>query len=200
MKLAVAILAAGASARMGRPKLLLPWRGTTVLGQLLTQWRSLGVSQLTVVCAADQQPLHEELTRLGLGVAERIINSRPDRGMFSSVQCAAAWPGWRPDITHWAVALGDQPLVRPETFQSLLCFAQTAEAGQVAQPSRNGRGRHPVILPEAVFAQLKGSSARDLKEFLSTCAVTRWEVDDPGLDLDLDEPGDYQRALALAEA
>jgi len=33
----VVILAAGRSARMGRPKLLLPWGGTSVLGHLLAQ-------------------------------------------------------------------------------------------------------------------------------------------------------------------
>ncbi|MGH7953692.1 MAG: NTP transferase domain-containing protein, partial [Limisphaerales bacterium] len=32
--LAAIILGAGASARMGRPKLLLPWGGTTVVGHL----------------------------------------------------------------------------------------------------------------------------------------------------------------------
>ena len=40
--LGVVILGAGASARMGEPKLLLPWRGTTVIGHLISQWRELG--------------------------------------------------------------------------------------------------------------------------------------------------------------
>ena len=39
MKLGVIILAAGASERMGRPKLLLPWGKSTVLAHLLAQWR-----------------------------------------------------------------------------------------------------------------------------------------------------------------
>ena len=42
--LGVVILGAGASSRMGRPKLLLPWRDTTVIGQIIRQWRELGAA------------------------------------------------------------------------------------------------------------------------------------------------------------
>ena len=45
----VVILGAGASSRMGRPKLLLPWRDTTVIGAILRQWRELGAAQIAVV-------------------------------------------------------------------------------------------------------------------------------------------------------
>ena len=43
----VIILGAGASSRMGRPKLLLPWRGTTVIGHIIYQWRELGAAQIS---------------------------------------------------------------------------------------------------------------------------------------------------------
>jgi molybdenum cofactor cytidylyltransferase len=198
MKLAVVILAAGASSRMGRPKLLLPWKDTSVLGHLLQQWRALGAAQIAVVTTAANQPLQDELDRLGVPGSQRILNPQPERGMFSSVQCAAHWDGWSPSSTHWAMALGDQPLVQRETLRGLLDFAG-AHADQVAQPSRNGRGRHPVILPGAILARLKHSAAENLKQFLVTggVPVARCEMDDPGLDLDLDEPADYERALAL---
>lgn len=198
MKLAVAILAAGASSRMGRPKLLLPWKDTSVVGHLLRQWQQLNPAQIAVVCSAANRLLHDELDRLGVPDSRRILNPHPERGMFSSVQCAADWEGWSPAISHWALALGDQPLVQTETLRRLLEFAGT-HAGQVVQPSRNGRGRHPVILPAAIVERLKTSTAENLKQFLITSGVpvARCEMDDPGLDLDLDEPADYERALAL---
>ena len=43
----VVILAAGRSARMGRPKLLLPWGETSVLGHLIKQWQALGAVSYT---------------------------------------------------------------------------------------------------------------------------------------------------------
>lgn len=198
MKLAVAILAAGASSRMGRPKLLLPWKGTSVIGHLVRQWQALGATQIAVVCTAGNQALHDELDRLGVPASQRILNSHPECGMFSSVQCAAQWEGWNETITHWALALGDQPLVLGESLRGLLEFS-SRHVEQVVQPSRGGRGRHPVILPASVFARLKGSAAESLKQFLVTSGVSvaRCEMDDPGLDLDLDEPADYERALAM---
>jgi molybdenum cofactor cytidylyltransferase len=199
MKFGVVILAAGASSRMGQPKLLLPWGGTSVLGHLLRLWRGLSASQIAVVCVAGDHALHAELDRLGVSRAHRVINPKPERGMFSSIQCAASWERWEPALSHYAISLGDQPNVRPDTLRRLLDFAAVC-ADQVCQPSRKGRGRHPVFLPAAVFARLRDSTAADLKQFLtgSGFVAARCEMDDAGLDLDLDEPADYERALVMA--
>jgi molybdenum cofactor cytidylyltransferase len=199
MKLGVVILAAGASSRMGRPKLLLPWDGTTVIGHLLRQWQEAGAAQIAVVCAAANMALATELDRLGFPPANRICNPQPERGMFSSIQCAASWSGWRPDLTHWAITLGDQPQVRLQTLRCLVGFGASHPAS-ICQPSHRGRGRHPVILPGDAFSRLKDSQATNLKGFLgaSGYSMARCEMDDAGLDLDLDEPADYERALALA--
>lgn len=195
---AVVLLAAGASSRMGRAKLLLPWGDTTVLGHLLAQWRALGAAQIALVRRAEDAALDHELSRLGFDRADCILNPDPGRGMFSSIQCAARWTGWRTDLTHWVIALGDQPHVRRESLRTLLEFAAD-HPDRICQPSRQGRPRHPVLLPKACFFQLAETDAPTLKDFLRTRAdqIACREMDDAGLDLDLDRPEDYQRALAL---
>src|ERR1051326_7538368 len=110
--LGVVILAAGRSSRMGRPKLLLPWGESSVLGHLLRVWHSLNARQIGIVCAAHDTGIGAELDRLCFPESQRIANPNPDRGMFSSIQCAAAWRGWEEPLTHWAVVLGDQPHLR----------------------------------------------------------------------------------------
>lgn len=187
------ILAAGRSTRMGRPKLLLPWGQTSVLGHLIGQWRELGARQIAVVCASGDRVLQGELDRLGFAAADRISNPAPGQGMFSSVQCAARWPGWREDLTHWAIVLGDQPHLRRATLRAVLEFS-AAQKDRVCQPARDGRPRHPVVLPEAAFRQLAASTAANLKEFLAAGEVAVCALDDAGLDLDLDRPEDYLRA------
>jgi molybdenum cofactor cytidylyltransferase len=182
---------------MGRPKLLLPWGSTTVLGHLLGQWRQLGVKQLAVVGALGDQGLQDELARLGFAEANRIDNPAPEQGMFSSIQCAARWPGWTAGLQRWAVVLGDQPHLRLETLRTALEFSE-AHPTQACQPARGGRPRHPVLLPRRDFLRLGYTTATNLKDFLRTCDVVLCELDDPGLDLDLDRPEDYRRALALA--
>src|SRR5208283_4064841 len=77
----VVILGAGASSRMGQPKLLLPWRDTTVLGAILRQWRELGAAQIAVVHRPNDAPLAAELGRLDFPAHDRIENPQPERGM-----------------------------------------------------------------------------------------------------------------------
>jgi len=55
---AAVLLAAGASSRMGRPKLLLPWGATSILGHHIHEWTQLGAAQTAVVLAAGNQPLN----------------------------------------------------------------------------------------------------------------------------------------------
>jgi molybdenum cofactor cytidylyltransferase len=195
----VVILGAGKSRRMGRPKLLLPWGKTSVLGHLIEQWENLEAKQIAVVFALGDGAIQGEMERLRLPAANRICNSAPDRGMFSSVQCAAQWAGWQPGLTHWAVVLGDQPLVRGETLRRLLEFSAMRPA-MICQPMRGGHGRHPIVLPEAAFLALADSTAPTLKAFLQTRAagVASFPATDPGLEVDMDRPEDYERALALA--
>jgi len=55
-----------------------------------------------------------------------------------------------------------------------------------------------VVLPRAVFLEIAGSKCTSLKEFLAKHKIAECACEDPGLDLDIDRPEDYQKALALA--
>jgi len=196
--LGVVILGAGASSRMGQCKLLLPWGGTSVIGHLIRQWQSVAADQIAVVLAAGDAKLHAELDRLGLPRRDRIENPAPERGMFSSIRCAADWNGWKAGLTHWAIVLGDQPHLKLGTLRALLKFHRD-HLEAICQPGFAGRTRHPVLLPRRAFTELRHSRAETLKEFLHTTAVpaAQCAVDDPGLAVDLDRPEDYQEALRL---
>jgi molybdenum cofactor cytidylyltransferase len=188
------ILGAGASSRMGQPKLLLSWNGTTIIGHLIRQWQALDAAQITVVCRPNDEPISAELERLGFPRENRIVNPQPERGMFSSIQCAARWPGWQPGLTSWAIILGDQPHLRSETLRNLVAFHDRNSIA-ICQPSHEGRAGHPVLLPRSAFELLKNTTAQTLKTFLKQNAVSivKCPVTDPGLALDLDTPEDYKR-------
>lgn len=192
--LGVVILGAGASVRMGKPKLLLPWRDTTVVGGIFSQWRELGAAQIAVVMRPNDAAFTTELNRLGFPAANRIENPRPERGMFSSIVGAAEWNGWRSEISGWAIVLGDQPHLRTETLAQLLEFS-AQNPGKICQPMSGGRLAHPVILPPSAWEELKTTRAATLKDFLKLVAAPRVQcvINDPGLTLDLDTPEDYNR-------
>jgi CTP:molybdopterin cytidylyltransferase MocA len=168
---------------MGKPKLLLPWGGTSVLGHLIEQWQALRSRQIAVVCAPGNLPIQAELDRLGFPAQNRIFNPAPEQGMFGSILCSAQWPGWQKVLTHWAIVLGDQPHLQPQTLRRVLDFSAT-----------------PVLLPKAVFRRIAGSTAATLKDFIAAKPrqAALCELDDPGLDLDIDRPEDYDKAVRFA--
>jgi molybdenum cofactor cytidylyltransferase len=196
--LGVILLAAGASTRMGQPKMLLPWGQTTVIGHLLAQWRRLPAEQIAVVRSPENHDLWAELNRLSFSEADGIVNAAPEAGMFSSIQCAARWPGWKPDISHWVIVLGDQPHLRFSTLNGLIQFA-IANPNNVCQPFYDHRPRHPVLLPRPVFERLRSTRETTLKNFLqnSPDGLKLCGIEDPGLAFDMDRPEDYQRAVQL---
>jgi molybdenum cofactor cytidylyltransferase len=192
----IAILGAGRSRRMGTPKLLLPWRGTSIIGHLLEVWRRLGASTIAVVCAADDKLMKKELERLGFPLGQTLQNPNPDTGMFDSIKLAANWPDWNQTLTHVVFALGDQPQISHSTLQELLaCSLKSPNC--ICQPCYGGHPRHPVSFPRAFLRDLGLSSAPDLKAFLSSTAINRvfCESIDPALDWDIDTPDDYKRAI-----
>jgi molybdenum cofactor cytidylyltransferase len=193
---AVVILGAGASSRMGRPKLQLPWRGTTVVGHIIGQWRELGALQIAIVQRDKDHSLTVELDRLNVPKSDRIKNPDPERGMFSSILCAANWNGWKAEIASFAIALGDQPHLRIKTLRGLLACHST-HSNALCQPEFQGRPRHPVLLPRDIFNELKLTRAETLKDFLKLIPspTVQYPVDDAALALDLDTPEDYIRAM-----
>jgi len=198
LSVGVVVLAAGASSRMGRPKLLLPWGETTVIGHLIVCWQTVGGRQIAVVSAVADDALRRELARLKFSEENCIPNPAPELGMFHSVQCAARWPGWQAGLTHHIIALGDQPHLQSDTLLALIRMARK-HPGMVCQLSRQGRPRHPVMLPEKVFREVAHSTHGSLKEFLQghASSTVLQESDDAGLDLDIDHPADYERAMRL---
>jgi len=200
--LGVVILAAGASSRMGRPKLLLPWAGSTIVSHLISQWRGLGTAQIAIVGRPDDEKLMDivntEASAQKTSSIHYVVNLQPERGMFSSIVCAASWNGWQKEISHWAVTLGDQPHLREETLRRLLDFV-ALHPDAICQPAFNGKTAHPVVLPREAFETLRNTRAQTLKEFLKLDAFPRvqLEIEDPGLALDLDTPEDYIQAQGI---
>ena len=133
------------------------------------------------------------MDRLAFSAKQRIFNPDAERGMFSSIQCAAQWQGWQTALTHWALVLGDQPHLREETLRKLLEFS-SKHPEAACQPVHGGHCRHPVVMPKTAFQPLAISTATDLKEFLKPLATAACNLDDPGLAVDIDEPEDYERA------
>jgi molybdenum cofactor cytidylyltransferase len=189
------ILGAGASSRMGEPKLLLPWGSTSIIGHLISVWRSVGAIQVAVVCAPPPHPVHAELDRLNFPSDSRIINPSPAIGMFSSIQSAARWTSWDPNLSHFAFALGDQPQISASLILTILKHA-AENPDAICQPAVEKRPKHPVLIPRKDFLELASTTDATLRDFLTRTRSPRsfLEMADETLNIDLDSPADYRLA------
>ena len=154
----------------------------------------MGVAQIAPVIDASNQLLKTALLDARFSSDEWVENPFPERGMFSSLQEASRWKGWRSGLTHLVVALGDQPHIKISTLGVLLETAQQ-HPSRICQPVFNGRAAHPIILPVDQFAALAESDAPDLGAFIREHEAIRLRVavNDQGVTGDLDTPADYAR-------
>ena len=186
------ILAAGESRRMGRPKMLLPWGQTSVLGQVVSNFRSAGVEDLLVVTGGARAQV-EALTG---GVARTVFNPDYTRGeMLSSVQCGLR--NLPPDCEASLIALGDQPFVKTSSVRKVI-NAYAVNRTTLVAPSYQRRRGHPWLVTAQHWPEIIGMrTPLTLRDFLINHQdeILYVNVDDPGILMDLDTPDDYAKYL-----
>lgn len=192
------IPAAGASRRMGQPKLLLPYGTSTILGSLASALRSGGASPVVIVAAPDDTELQEWARAFGATVA---INPDPDRGMLSSIREGIAALGGTARLAQRhevvLVAPGDLPALRPATVAELL-WRRAAAGAPLAVPTFGGKRGHPLAIAPDLLPEIETLDLSvGLKELLErhAAAVLEVPVDDPGAVRDVDTPEDYESLL-----
>ena len=143
------ILGAGASTRLGPPKQLLPYRGTTMLGWVVAQAeQASGLDEVIVVLGRAADVICE---RVNFGTAQVVENLVFGEGCSSSYRAGLA------AIDSHSVAimiiLGDQPGITPETIDTLAEEWRRTEA-PIALCSYGGRKGHPMVFAQPMFDQL----------------------------------------------
>jgi molybdenum cofactor cytidylyltransferase len=143
------ILGAGASQRLGPPKQLLPFRGTTMLGWVVNQTTSAtGLDEIVVVLgrAAD-----EVRSRVDFGAARVVENPVFTAGCSSSYRAGIA--ALNPKSEAIMIILGDQPGIQPDVINRM-ADEWRREKAVIALCSYQGRKGHPMIFAQPMFEQL----------------------------------------------
>lgn len=184
--------AAGSSTRMGRPKLLLPFRDTTVVGALLAALRDAGVERVVVVTASGDSALEALAREAGADVA---VNEHPERGMLSSILAGLEQLGGAVTIAAAGEPLlitpADLPAIRPATIRALLGVLEPSGA-QLAVPTYRGKRGHPLVIDAALVPAIATvDPSRGLRDLLEHHQVAELDVDDRGVIADVDTPADY---------
>jgi molybdenum cofactor cytidylyltransferase len=144
------ILGAGASQRLGPPKQLLPFRGTTMLGWVVQQsQRATGIDEVIVVLGRAANEVRE---RVDFGTARVVENPVFTEGCSSSYRAGLA--AMNPESQAVMIILGDQPGIMPEVIDTLAEEWRRTEA-LIALCSYGGHKGHPMIFSSAMFDQLE---------------------------------------------
>jgi len=143
------ILGAGASQRLGQPKQLLLFGGTTLLGWVVAQAeRAAGLDELVVVLGRAADQIRE---RVNFGVAKVVENPVFEEGCASSYRAGIA--ALNPQAEAIMIILGDQPGIGPEIIDRVAEEWRQGE-GQIALCSYRGSKGHPMIFARPLFDQL----------------------------------------------
>ncbi len=188
------ILAAGESKRMGFPKMLLPFRGTTIIEQVIENVINSQVDETVVVLGCDRD---EILKVIGNWPVRHCHNEVYREGMLSSVKC-----GFRfipHDFEAALVFPGDQPLIRPEVTDMLISAFRTSGKGIVLPVYEKKRG-HPLLISsryrEDVMLLDPGEGLRTLAQRFSG-DVLEVEAGTPLILKDIDDKEDYLNELKM---
>jgi molybdenum cofactor cytidylyltransferase len=184
------VLAAGSSSRLGQPKQLLPYRGTTLLDATLNVARACGFDQILVTIGGASARVRRTVDFSGVEVVENVAYTS---GCSSSISAAIAAVDDRAD--GLVLMLGDQPGVSPDAVGRLVDEAGASPLGVCRYV--DGRG-HPFWFHRDVFADLltlHGDKA--VWKLLESGRYDVAEVEIPGpVPLDVDTWDDYEALLA----
>jgi molybdenum cofactor cytidylyltransferase len=194
--IAAIILAAGMSKRMGQPKLLLPWEGTTVLGKVIKTFKQAGIEYILVVTGGDRELVETNLTELATQFPTRSVFNPEfaQAEMLSSLQRGlAALPS---EAEAALIGLGDQPQVQARTVRRV-CAAFVKSGAPLVVPSYQLRRGHPWLVARSLWGELiKLPPSQSPRSFLQRHASDIYyvNIDTPSILEDLDTPEDYAQS------
>ncbi len=190
MSVAILILSAGSSSRMGTVKQILPVGKTTLLGLVIENSLQSIAKKVYCVLGAHRNKVQESITEYDV---ETIVNANHKDGLSSSIIAG---------ITHLQtksydailIMLGDQPLIDANYLNQMINTFRSHPKKIIASSYDNNLGV-PVIISKKFYPELlklKGDSGA--KAFLMTYKEQIIELQNNCL-MDVDTKEDYQDFL-----
>lgn len=189
------VLGAGASQRFGPPKQLLPFRGTTMLGWVVSQAQlAASLDEVVVVLGRAADEVRE---RLDFGAAHVVENPVFGEGCSSSYRAGIG--ALDSESAALMIILGDLPGVTPEIINRLADEWREHEA-PITLCSYEGRKGHPMIFARSMFSQLvdlHGDKAAWKLVDANAALVQEVHFSFPYPD-DINTPADFERMTGKA--
>ena len=185
------VLGAGEAERMGEPKQLLPYAGTTILGKTIAEAEASRLDRVIVVLGASAARVEASL---GLSRAEVVQNPDYKTGNLGSLRVGVRAAGDHDAVVH---LLGDMPDVDAALIDDIV-GTWKSDPRPIAIARYRDLRAHPIVLaastvsgldqlsePRAIWRLIESTEPHDVLE-------VRIDREAP---IDVDTPADYQRLL-----
>jgi molybdenum cofactor cytidylyltransferase len=184
------VLAAGLSTRMGRPKMVLPWNGSTVIGKVVSTLLLAGVNEVVVVTGGSHNLVEHALAQKPI---KCVFNPEYSNGeMLTSLKIGLSHMPI--NVEAALIVLGDQPAIEEQVVRNVI-GKYRSEKAQLIVPSYKMRRGHPWLVSRELWPQiLEIFPPETLRDFIQVNAahIHYLNVDTPSILQDLDTPEDYQ--------
>lgn len=183
------VLAAGLSSRMGKPKMMLAWGTTTILGKVLGVLAASGLDEVLVVTGA----AHEAVEAVCDAAGVRTVQNRDYASgeMLSSLQLGLL--SLPPATAAAMIVLGDQPGIQQEVVEALIRrYRDTGDS--LILPSYQHRRGHPWLVARELWPKLLEMRPPETpRDFLNRRSgiIHYVEVSTSSIVEDIDNPEDY---------
>lgn len=187
------ILAAGRSARLGRPKQLLPLAGRPLLDHVLHNAATSNLDEIILVLGHDAPRIAAALPNRG----QRLVLN-PDHAAGQSSSLRAGLAAVDPAASGALFLLGDQPEVGPDVIDALIA-AHAAAGGRIIRPRYGGRPGNPVLFARSLFpalARITGDNGARSVIRAHRSSVVHVDIGAAPPPRDVDTEEDYRALLA----
>ncbi len=190
---AAVLLAAGESTRMGRPKPLLPWEGTTLVQYQVTSLLGGGVDEVCVVTGAAS----DAVTRLFPDSRNVRVVPNPDFRLGKTTSVRAGVRAVCVTAEAIVILAVDQP--RPAWVIKRVVDRHFDAGAPVTSPRYRGRGGHPLVFDAGLRQELLNitETNQGIREVVRRHAdrMNHVEFDTRVVRLDINTPDSYEAAL-----
>tara|TARA_R100001369_G_scaffold64548_1_gene91754 strand:+ start:2118 stop:2708 length:591 start_codon:yes stop_codon:yes gene_type:complete len=190
MKIAILILAAGSSTRMGVAKQLLPSGKTTLLGVIIECALKSNANKVCCVLGSNAEVIKQSISKYNI---ESFFNPNYKTGLSSSI-VAGIEHLTNQNFDGLLILLGDQPLITAKYLNKMMDHFKKCDEKIIASKYNNTLGV-PTIIPKRYFNKLlKLKGDKGAKDFLNTNTKEIIPLENINL-MDIDTQEEYQDYL-----
>jgi len=196
VKISGIVIASGEGKRIGRIKQLLPWKNSTILGNIIDTLKDTDLDKIYIVLGHEKEEILENIKPHLTEKFEVIFNENYKKGMLTSIQEAVK--KIPDDYFGFIIFLGDQPFIKKETVDKSIERIKAKDYPIIVSCYKGERG-HPTFISLEFKEKIlsldpeKGALRDIIYDARNKNLVFDFETNDEDVIKDIDTYEDYIR-------